>query len=72
MKSFILLYHYSSDRALVSVDPAYYGTGVTRGSECKRGKNGLNKSYFYTEDRPEVVVRSGTTRYYPLRHLYAI
>lgn len=63
MKDYIKIYHYSSAPDLREIDPAYYGEGVTRGAECKYGKAGLNKSYFYIEDRPEVVVASGARRY---------
>lgn len=61
---FIKLYHYSSSPNLEFVDPVFYGTGAARGSECKHGKTGLNKSYFYTENKPEPCVKS--------LHLYEI
>lgn len=61
---YIQLYHYSSSSNLDFIDPQFYGTGAARGSECKRGKTGLNKIYFYTENKPEPCVQS--------LHLYKI
>ena len=59
------IYHYSSpyNPRFEYIDPKYYGQGVTRGSECKYGKTGLNKSYFYTKDDPETCVSSNAIRY---------
>lgn len=56
--NYIKLFHYSTYPNLTQIDPAYFGTGVTRGSECKQGKSGLDKSYFYIQDKPEVCVKS--------------
>lgn len=63
MQTYIKLYHYSSAANLTYIDPAHYGEGVTRGAECKYAKTGLNKAYFYNEDKPEVMVESASTRY---------
>lgn len=57
------IYHYSRVPDLKFIDPSYYGSGVTKGAECKYGKTGLEKSYYYTQDKPEYVVQSATTRY---------
>src|SRR5690349_15120443 len=58
------IYHYSkNNKPLEYIDPACYGTGVTGRSECKYGKQGLDKSYFYTKDEPENCVRSSAIRY---------
>lgn len=63
MQTYIKLYHYSPSANLKYIDPAHYGEGVTLGAECKFAKTGLNKAYFYNEDKPEMVVASGSTRY---------
>lgn len=63
MNKYIVIYHYSPNANLEIIDPAYYGSCATRGAECKRGKNGLDKSYYYTEDKPESCVRGNNTRY---------
>lgn len=63
MQTYIKLYHYSPSANLKYIDPAHYGEGVTRGAECKYAKTGLNKAYFYNEDKPEVMVESASTRY---------
>lgn len=60
MPKYYKLYHYSKNAALTSIDPAYYGTGVSSFSELKKGKRGGNKSFFYTRDEPEQLLSSGT------------
>jgi hypothetical protein len=66
MKKYYKIYHYSHTPNIKEIDPNYYGTAVTRGAECKYGKTGLNKSYYYTEDKPESVVASGFTYRYEI------
>ena len=56
---YIKLFHYSSHSNLNSIDPSHYGSGAARGAECKYGKTGLNKAYFYIENNPEPCVRMG-------------
>jgi hypothetical protein len=63
MQEYIILYHYSPAANLSKIDPGTYGTGISRISECKRGKSGADKSFYYTEDKPEVIVRSGARCY---------
>lgn len=63
MKKYYKIYHYSSNSDLDFIDPSFYGTGVTQGAECKRGKTGLEKSYFYIFDKPETCVASNSSRY---------
>lgn len=57
MLRYIKIYHYSSVKNLSCIDPMYYGSGAASGSECKYGKTGENKSYFYTTNRPETILR---------------
>lgn len=64
MQTYYKIYHYTKEtNELDYIDPAFYGTSISRYSECKRGKIGLNKSFFYTCDEPETCVASGAKRY---------
>ncbi|OGT62665.1 MAG: hypothetical protein A3E85_00230 [Gammaproteobacteria bacterium RIFCSPHIGHO2_12_FULL_45_12] len=60
MKPYFLIYHYSEKANLSSIDPAYYGSAVSGRSELRRGGSGLNKSFFYTLDKPEPLLQGGT------------
>lgn len=63
MKTFYKIYHYSNKNNLEKLETKFYGTGITQGAECKRGKSGIDKIYFYTADQPETIVKSGAFRY---------
>lgn len=62
-RKYYKIFHYSHYENLQNIDPTYYGTGVAAYSECRRGKVGRNKSYFYVNDKPESCVQSGSVRY---------
>lgn len=67
---FIKLYHYSNTSRLKVLDPAFYGSGVTRGSECRHGISGIPKVYFYNVDQPESCVSSGSQQRYEVYFPY--
>lgn len=67
---FIKLYHYSNTANLKFLDPAFYGSGVTRTSECRHGLSGLPKVYFYNQDQPESCVSSGSRQVYEVYFPY--
>jgi hypothetical protein len=57
---YVLLYHYSVIKELKEIDPRYYGESQLN---TKAREGGLNKTYFYTVDKPEPCILSGATRY---------
>ena len=67
-RKYIKIYHYSPRHLndaveLTDIDPSHYGTGISKNSECKHGKKGLNKSFFYTIDDPQECIDSTYIRY---------
>lgn len=67
---FIKLYHYSNTARLKTLDPAFYGSGVTRGSECRHGIIGIPKVYFYNVNQPASCVASGSRQLYEVYFPY--
>lgn len=74
MSKYYKIYHYSpsinafsepyGEQKLDSIDPAHYGEGHTLRHECKNGKNGEPKSFFYADDKPQTEITAlKTTRY---------
>jgi hypothetical protein len=55
MQHYYKIFHYSSISNLKNIDPNFYGTSYLN---TKAREGGLNKSYFYTEDKPENCIKS--------------
>ncbi len=57
-RKYFKVFHYSHRCQLDEIDPAFYGTRVSGHSELRKGSAGIKKSFYYTIDDPEFLVRT--------------